>query len=181
VHKVWKHKQDGWSYVKVAGKQVKLSPVRAGAVKAMHALLANHETTNELPSGNFLPTFRKIADLYLDNSQKSNKPTTDRMHKLYLQSFIDRIKGRRVDELKVHHVTEWIAATGWGQSTSCSARGTMPACLNWAAEQGYVAGHSLGKQSGARTGGGNESLPPMNFVGSAKPCDRTSQTSSSHY
>lgn len=145
VHKVWKRKQDGWYYVKIAGKHVKLSTDRKEATLAMHSLLAQKETPTESSSNRAISTFRKAADLYLDNSERVNKLTTYRMHKIYLQSFVDRIGKMRVSDLKVHHVNEWIVATGWGQSTACSARGTVLACLNWAVEQGYVAGHPLGK------------------------------------
>jgi integrase len=145
THKVWKRKQDGWYYVKIRGKQVKLSADRTEATLAMHSMLAQAETPTESPASRRIPTFRKVADLFLDNSERVNKKTTYRMHKLYLQSFVDHIGKTRVGDLKVHHVTEWIAATGWGQSTACSARGTVLACLNWAVEQGYIVGHPLGK------------------------------------
>jgi hypothetical protein len=37
-HKNWKRKQDGWYYVNIDGKQVKLSNDKAEAERAMHAL-----------------------------------------------------------------------------------------------------------------------------------------------
>lgn len=143
ANKVWKRTGTDWYYAKIRGKKVRLSKDREEAEKLMHQLLG--EEPEETANADVNPTFRKIADLYLVNSQNENKPTTFRMHKIYLQSFCDRIKRKRVGDLKVHHVSEWIASTGWGQSTSCSARGTVLAALNWAVEQGYLKGHPLGK------------------------------------
>ncbi len=129
--------------LKFNGKQVKL-PDKAEAERAMHALLA--QETPEPEAVTSLPAFRKLADLFIDQSLRVNKPTTSKMHRLFLQSFRDRIGRKRVSDLKVHHVSEWIAAkTTWGSSTACSARGTVLACLNWAVEQGYIPGHPLGR------------------------------------
>jgi integrase len=129
--------------LKFNGKQVKL-PDKAEAERAMHALLA--QETPEPEAVTSLPAFRKLADLFIDQSLRVNKPTTSKMHRLFLQSFRDRIGRKRVSDLKVHHVSEWIAAkTTWGSSTASSARGTVLACLNWAVEQGYIPSHPLGR------------------------------------
>jgi integrase len=111
----------------------------------MHTLLAQVKQEEEPSTTGVLPTFRKIADLFLDNSKRENKPNTFRMHCIFLESFVDRIKAKRVNDLKVHHVSEWIAASGCGQSSACTARGTVFACLNWAVEQGYIRIHPLTK------------------------------------
>lgn len=145
-HKVWKRKDTGWYYAKVGGKKVRLSLDRAAAERMMFELLAEHAKKDPEPkaAGTF-PTFRKVCDLFLDHSERVNKPNTFRMHKVYLQSACDRFGKKRVNDLKVHHVTAWLAETGWGESTECSGKGAVLAVLNWAVEQGYISSHPLKK------------------------------------
>jgi len=142
-NKVWKRKNTDWYYVNIGKKKVRLSQRKDEAERMMHEMLSQ-KPEEEVGTKEF-PTFRKVADLFLKNSEVENKPTTFRMHKLYLQSFCDKVKRKRVGDLKVLHVTEWISGSGWGQSTACSARGTVLACLNWSVGQGYITAHPLGK------------------------------------
>jgi integrase len=65
------------------------------------------------------------------------------MHKYLLQSFCDKVGKRRVSDLKVLHVTEWVNGQDWNESTGCSARSTLLACLNWGVDQGYIESHPL--------------------------------------
>jgi integrase len=68
------------------------------------------------------------------------------MGKFFLQAFCDEIGKRRVMDLKVLHVTEWLAKmTTWNDGTKCGARSTLLACLNWAVDQGYVKENPLKK------------------------------------
>ena len=141
---IWFREQTGWYYTTLKGKQIRLSREKEEAKKALHSLLAQEPEPGPSEVKAF-PTFRKIADLFISNSIRVNKPTTIRMHKMFLQSFVNRIKGKRVNDLKVHHVSEWLASTPWGQSSSCSARGAILAALNWGVDQGYITSHPLTK------------------------------------
>lgn len=141
---VWHRKQDGFYYTTIRGKKHKLSKDRKDAQKLFHALMAKEE--DDGPKGTAVaPTFRKVADLFLDESERTKKPNTYRMHKYLLQSFCDHVGKRRVRDLKVHHVTEWVGSQDWNESTACSGRSTLLACLNWAVAQGYIDSHPLGK------------------------------------
>lgn len=95
------------------------------------------------------PTFRKLADLFLAESQRTKAANTYRMALYYLQSFCDFIGRKRVNDLRVHHVSSWVTAPKkrktWNESSQCSGRSTVLACLNWAVAQGYIAGHPLTK------------------------------------
>jgi integrase len=137
---VWLRRQDDHFYTTVKGEKIKLSPDKKEATRLFHELLAKHE---EPVGSNISPTLRKIADLFLDDSEKNKHPNTYRMAKYFLQSLCDRIGKRRICDLKVLHVTEWISANEWNESTACSARATLLACLNWAVTQGYVDSHPL--------------------------------------
>lgn len=145
---VWFREQTGWYMTTIRGEQVKLSRDKEEAERAFHALMAKEDP--EPKKGGAFPTFRKVADLFLADSKANKKPTTYRMHLYYLQSFCDHVGRRRVNDLKVHHVTWWIAkpkpkVKKWNQSSACSGRSTVLACLNWAVQEGHIDSHPLGK------------------------------------
>src|SRR5438067_5499879 len=126
ANKVWKRAGTEWYYAKIRGKKTRLSKDRAEAERLMHKLLCEEEERKETANPEAFPTFRKLADPLLVNSERVNKPNTFRTHKVYLQSFCDRVKRKRVNQLKVHHVTEWIAATGWRSGSTCRSRPSRP-------------------------------------------------------
>ncbi|HEX3146725.1 MAG TPA: tyrosine-type recombinase/integrase [Gemmataceae bacterium] len=90
-------------------------------------------------------SFRKLADLFIDVSLRTKKLNTYRLHKYLLQSFCDHIGKRRVSDLKVLHVTEWLGKQKWNQSTACSARSALLACLNWGVNEGRIDRHPMTK------------------------------------
>ena len=159
---LWFRSEDEHYYTRIRGKQVKLSPDKKEATRLFHELLAKHE---EPAGSNISPTFKKIADLFLDESQRTKKPNTYRLLKTSLQSFCDHIGNKRITDLKVHYVTTWIAERQrpnregetleyggrkhvripWNESTACSARSNVLAVLNWAVAQGYATSHPLTK------------------------------------
>jgi integrase len=139
---VWLRSQDNHYYTTIKGEKIKLSPELKEATRLFHELLAMHEE----PAGcNISPTFKKVADLFLDESEKNKKPTTYRMAKMFLQSLVDRIGKKRVTDLKVFDITAWVNAHDWNESTACSARATVLAALNWAVNQGFIDSHPLTK------------------------------------
>lgn len=124
------------------GEKIKLSKDLKEAKRLFHALMAKEEQ----PAGTAVSnSVRKLCDLFLDNSEKTKKPNTYRMHEYLLQSFCDHAGRKRVADLKVLHVTEWLAKQDWNDSTECSARSTLLACLNWGVTQGYIDAHPLGR------------------------------------
>jgi integrase len=145
---VWFRKQTGWYMTTIRGKKIKLSENKDEAERAFHALLSKEP--EEARETSHFPTFRKVADLFLKHSEGQNKPNTFRMHQYFLQSFCDHVKKKRVADLKVNDVTQWLAkpkAGGekWGPSSACSAKTAVLACLNWAEAEGLISGHPLGK------------------------------------
>ena len=158
---IWFREQTGWYMTTHRGKQVKLSQDPKEAERAFHALLAQEEPPEE--TGGLRPTFRKLADLFLTEAERTVSAERVKVQKVYLQSFCDHVGRKRAAELKVHHVTEWIhrhAAAGhalkrgragvkkypaWGPSTCTTARSVITACLNWAVGQGYITVNPLAR------------------------------------
>lgn len=164
---LWFREQTGWYMTTLRGKQVKLSQDKKEAERAFHALLSQEETPEEV--GSFRPTFRKLADLFLQEAARTKATGTVKVQTVYLQSFCDFIGRRKAPDIKVHHVTEWLNAhngpgsvrgprkrkqaagpeatrfQSWGESTRTTARSILRACLNWSVEQGYLAVNPLAK------------------------------------
>ncbi len=81
-NKVWKRKGTNWYYAKIGGKKVRLSKDREKAEELMHRLFGEKKKEDAVANTNVFPTFRKLADLFIDNSTRVDKPTTVRMHKM---------------------------------------------------------------------------------------------------
>jgi integrase len=162
---VWFRKQDKWFYTTIRGEQVKLSQDKKEAHKAFHGMLSQEEPAEE--KGGLRPSFRKLADLFLQEAARTKGPDTVKVQNVYLQSFCDFVGRRKADDLKVHHVTEWLNShntpgkprgkrgaqkradpvrfQSWGESTRTTARSIVRACLNWAVQQGYLTTNPLAK------------------------------------
>ncbi|MFO0808976.1 MAG: tyrosine-type recombinase/integrase [Gemmataceae bacterium] len=142
--RVWFRRQTGWYMTTLNGQQVKLSKERKEAERAFHQILATEPEPEE--TGGVRPSFKRLADLFLDNSLRENEPGTWAVQRFYLQSFSDHVGKKRAADLKVHHGTEWIVAhPEWSSSTCTTARKVIRACLNWAVDQGYVPTNPLQK------------------------------------
>jgi integrase len=163
---IWFREQTGWYMTTFRGQQVRLSRDKHEAERAFHTLLARDEPAEE--KGGLRPSFRRLADLFLQEAERTKEPVTVRVQHVYLQSFCDFIGRRKAADLKVHHVSEWLAAhnmpgktrgrktarkpgvepsryPAWGESTRTTARSILRACLNWAVEQGYLDLNPLAK------------------------------------
>lgn len=134
---VWFREHDGYYYTTVRGKRVRLAKDKKEADKAFHALLA--AAPDDGPVG-FRPTFRRLADLYLDFTQQTKSPRTYEHQLRFLQSFCDSVGVKRAADLKPGDVTAWLLKhkTTWGHNTQVTARSLVVACLNWAVREGHV-------------------------------------------
>lgn len=167
---IWFREQTGWYMTTFRGEQVKLSQDKKEAESAFHSLLAGAEPPKE-EAGGLRPTFRKLADLFLQEAARTKEPETVKVQTVYLQSFCDFIGKRKAMDIKVHHVSEWLIEhnkpgkvrgpkkrkpkpegspesvryQSWGESTRTTARSILRACLNWAFNEGYIPANPLAK------------------------------------
>ncbi len=134
---VWFREHDGYYYTTYRGKKVKLARTKREADKAFHTLLA---TADEPGPVGYRPTFRKLADLYLDFTQQTKHERTYQHQRHYLQSFCDCVGTKRAADLKPGDVTVWILKHKgrWGHNTQVTVRGLVVACLNWAVQEGHL-------------------------------------------
>ena len=153
--KIWFREQDGYYYTTYKGEQTKLDKDFKEAEKAFHNLLGRPD---EQPTKGFRPSFKKLADQYLDFTKQTKSERTYSHQLYFLQLFCDHIKGKRAADLKPGDVTAWllkINADGqrrkdrfasppvegkpkWGHNTQVTARGLVVACLNWAVTEGHL-------------------------------------------
>ena len=107
-------KRDGMYFTTVRGQQIRLSSDKAEAEKAFHALMLEDRPAPARKR----PPFRDLTDAFLEESHAADSPETFAIHRCYLQSFFDHVKGRRTRDLMGETVTRWLKANpSWGQST----------------------------------------------------------------
>lgn len=134
--KIWLRKQTGDWYATIRGRKLRLSKDRKEAERLFHRLKAEEEPPARAVAA---PTFRKLADLYIEEGRREKSEKTFKLRLHFLQSFCDHVGRRRADELKVHMASEWLnRCDTWGRSTRATAVRVLKACLNWSVEQGYL-------------------------------------------
>jgi len=140
-HTVWQRKNSPWWYTTVNGKQERLAKDREEALTAMHALLA-HGKKPEHVKGR--PTFRKVADDFLESSRETNSQSAVDSHTRYLDSFCEFVKAKRAPDLRGEDVTKWLRTKPtWGPSTRSLAIQAVKAALNYAVKEGVLSVHPL--------------------------------------
>ncbi len=133
--KPWFRKFDGWWYVEVAGKQVKLAKGkdnRPEAVKQFHLLMAG---TRPAAPKSLLTS--EVCDLFLLHSEKEHEPETFDWHKRYLQSFCDRCGHLKSSDLIPFHLTSWLDHNKW-KAARRHATGIVKRAFAWCLEQGLI-------------------------------------------
>lgn len=88
----------------------------------------------------FRPTFRRLADLYLDYTRQTKSGRALEHQLRFLQSFCDSVGTKRAADLKPGDVTTWLLKHKgrWGHNTQVTARSLVAACLNWAVREGHL-------------------------------------------
>src|SRR4051812_25730053 len=84
---VWFRRSTGFYYTTIDGIQHKLDPDEKKSRDMLKRLLRK---LPEEPAGKD-PAFRRLADLFLEHSEKTNEKDTFAVHQLFLQSFCDHV------------------------------------------------------------------------------------------
>lgn len=94
-------------YVQLGKQQINLGPDKNAALDQYNFLMAGRaDLTPSTPAVYLL-------DRFLEWASRNLKPKTYGWYKGFLQSFAEHIgKRMRVGEVKPHHVTAWLDATG---------------------------------------------------------------------
>jgi integrase len=137
----WFRSFDGWWYVKINGKPVKLVRGKDNGPAARarwHELMAEQLNNPPLESQNH--TVASIIDLYLNYAQPLYTKATYEVRLHYLQGFAEAHGFRRVQDCKPIHLTTWMSqhpewASDW---TRNSVARIVQRPFNWAARQGLI-------------------------------------------
>jgi integrase len=137
----WFRRSDGWWYIKINGKQVKLAhgrESRHAAAARWHDLQAERAKNPPLESPD--PTVASIIDTYLTHSKRATAASTYAMRLPYLQSFAEAHGFRVVRECRPIHATTWLDDNPqwFSDWTRCGAATIVQRPFNWAVKQGLL-------------------------------------------
>lgn len=133
-NKPWFRSQTGWWMAKIGGKSYKLAKGRRNKAEAetkFHELML---TASRAPES----TDARVADIceeFLRWSRKHHAADTYRSHKGYLQSFCERYGQLQVRQLQKFHVTRWVDAQSWNDTSQYNGRRFVFRAFNWAAHE----------------------------------------------
>lgn len=135
--KPWFKKSHNAWYVKLDGKQVRLSDDENEAWKAFHCLMAER-TPLALPP----PAQRRVVDLFEAwlGSRVDVAEKTIALNRHFAQSFVSFLpKGGRAAEVRPTHVAAWLDANpGWSATTRSIAVRVVKSAYRWAAYEGWT-------------------------------------------
>jgi integrase len=144
--KPWYRKFNDTWYATVRGEQVPLARGRANraeAERAFHKLMAG-----DAPARPARPQDTRVVavlDLFLDHSQRHNRPRTYEWYRSFLQGFSDLYGALRVEDLRPFHVTRWLDAHPDWKGTRWGAVTAVKRAFNWAADEGLIAASPVKK------------------------------------
>jgi integrase len=154
--KPWYRRQDGYWYVQINGRQIKLSRSKQTAFVEFERLTRNRHDGE--PSGEY--ALRQIISAY---SQwiKSNLAVTTVSRRLpILESFRQSIPSTlRIGQLRGHHLLYWIEAMQCGPTTANTRITTIQGLCNWAVRVGYLDRNPIAKMDKPRAAVRQEFLP----------------------
>lgn len=133
--KPWFRKFDGWWYVQVAGKKVKLAKGldnKREAVKKFHVLMAGTQPAHEPKS------VEQVCDLYLAHSKEEHEDSTFKWHETFLQRFCDRFGTIQSADLIPFHLTTWLDANKQWKGGRRHAAVIVKRAFTWAKRQGLI-------------------------------------------
>lgn len=119
-------------YVNISGKQIRLGKDKEEAHQKFYELMASRDVSH-------LSTVAQLLDAYLEWCLKHRKKTTYDNQRRYLKSFVTSC-GRKlkIAELRQKHLTKWIDAYDWEDTSKNDAVSTVQRAVNWAIGEGYL-------------------------------------------
>jgi integrase len=141
-NKIWFRKDVGWWMVTISGKRIRLAEGRENKKLAQQKF---HELAVERARAPEAPTAR-IADVieaFPAWTKIHRSEETNRNYIWFGQQFAEHSGYMLVAELKPIHVTRWVDAKGWNQTTQRNARRSIHRAFSWACEEGILARNPL--------------------------------------
>lgn len=139
--KPWFHARRNTWYVTIEGKQHNLyTSDEQEAHDAWHRLLAERPKADESRPSHGCRSVLEILGLFLADIERTAKPATLAWYTRYIQLFSRSVPADlRADQLKRHHVDEWLATQKWGSPSRRAAIIAVKRAFSWAVEKEYLA------------------------------------------
>jgi len=136
-NKIWFRKDIGWWMVTVAGQRIRLVQGRANRKFAQQKF---HELAVERTQAPEAPTARvaDVIEAFLAWAKIHRSADTNRNYHWYGQQFSEHSGYLLVSELKPIHLTRWLDAKGWNETTGRNARRSIHRAFSWACEEGIL-------------------------------------------
>jgi integrase len=141
-NKIWFRKDIGWWMVTLSGKKVRLAKGKENrklAEQRFHELMVTRHVSPELPDA-------RVADLveaFLDFAKPRLAEETYRNYLWYSQKFAEACGQLSTSQLKPYHLTRWIDARGWNETTERNARRIAHRVFSWAKQEGLIGDNPL--------------------------------------
>lgn len=141
-NRIWFRKDIGWWMVTLGGKKVRLAQGKENkklAEQKFHELAAMQARIPEAPSA-------RVADVieaFLAWAKRHRSEETLRNYLWYGERFSEHSGYLLSSALKPIHLTRWIDAQGWGQTTERNARRSIFRAFSWACEEGILPANPL--------------------------------------
>jgi len=137
----WRAGEKAW-YVKIGGKQVRLSPDKKKAEKLFHKLKAEEDEKRPVAAHPLLAC--EVCDRFLAWCYKHREQRTADGYKYFLERFLKwlpRGKEMTAAELKPYHVVEYMDSGDWGDSYKRNVGGAVQRAFKWAVAVGLIDMH----------------------------------------
>lgn len=131
----WKQRQ-AW-FVTINGERVPLGEDREEAFRRFHARMAAPKAVPIQPAGD-KQLVAVLIDTFLDYVQKNLASDTYIWYQSRLQCWVTKYPKLTVEELKKHHVREWIDAMDVSPGTKRNYARSIQRCLAWCEEEDYI-------------------------------------------
>jgi integrase len=136
----WYRKFNDTWYVQVGQRQIPLAKGRQNrqeAYRRFAELQAQQDLSDPAQSVEAL-NLASLAEGFLAWTHRHQAPATYQWYREYLQGFCNVEGLTPVLQLKPFHVTQWLDARDWSDSTRRAAITAIKRVLNWGVEEGYL-------------------------------------------
>jgi integrase len=141
-NKIWFRKDIGHWMVTIDGRKVRLAQGRTNKVEAerkFHELMLVRHRRPDAATARVVD----LVEAFLAAAIKRVADETYRNYRFYAQKFAEACGRHTVAILKPFHVSHWVSAQKWNQTTERNARRVALRVMSWAVEEGLILANPL--------------------------------------
>lgn len=141
-NKPWFRKDIGWWMVTINGEKIRLAEGRRNrqeAQRVFHELMAVRANRPEAGTARTAD----VVEAFLGYVERHLSSETYRGYHFYCQKFAEAWGYVPARELKPHHVTRWVGAKQWNETTEYNACRSVFRAFSWAWQEGVLLDNPL--------------------------------------